>query len=146
MGLVSGNAPDTGKLLEAVSEMITDENVKSVIVEIHKKYQEEAAKLGEGHILTIGLSPDHERGLTLTFLDFVDENTAPQIIKTIYLAELTAADIQAFLKQTTGQAESQPLLVEGGQSEGKTAWQQKADEMQAAQSLRENTAENEQKD
>lgn len=112
MGLVSGNAPDTGKLLEAVSEMITDENVKSVIVEIHKKYQEEAAKLGDGHILTIGLSPDHERGLTLTFLDFVDENTAPRIIKVLYLAELTAADIQAFLKHSTGQAESQPLQVE----------------------------------
>lgn len=113
MSMVTGGTPDTAKLMAMLGEMITDENVKSIVAELHLKYAAECAKLGDGHELQLLLRPDAQRGLVLHFMDwYCIEGSKPKAdyYKTIYLAEITAADIQAFFSGLT--AETDRLVAE----------------------------------
>lgn len=94
------NGFNLNAIIQVAQTFITDENVTAVVREIHLKYEQEAAKLGAGHELQLLLRPDAQRGLVLHFMDCYYINASlpkADFYKTIYLAEITAADIQAFL-------------------------------------------------
>lgn len=128
MSMISGGTPDTGKILEAVSEMITDENVLSVVQELHKKYAEESARLGAGHFMSMSLVPVAERGLVLKLWDHDGYVNKPKLHKEIFLAEITAADVQAFMKQQQGDNERANIMIEGEGATGKSEWQQQGEQ------------------
>lgn len=104
---------EMAKILPLVSPFITHDNIQAVVVELHKMYAAEAAKLGDGHILKIMLSPNFERqGLELWFVDHFQGQS--EIAKKIFLKDITPEMIQELIAKATTQAAPQDntLLTE----------------------------------
>lgn len=110
MGIISGKMPDTGKILSALGDVITDENVKSVVLELHRKYAAECMKLQPGHYLKIVLEPDSQKGLGLAFWDFAPDGTATKCYDTLYLAEISADMLQQIIQQLFAPQDVTPEL------------------------------------